>query len=55
MKTKKLFLIIALVVSCAVGKIAEKIMAEDAGDAPEQVDVDILFPEYLVNIGACAA
>lgn len=30
-------------------------MAEDAGDAPEQVDVDILFPEYLVNIGACAA
>ena len=33
----------------------EKIMAEDAGDAPEQVDVDILFPEYLVNIGACAA
>ena len=39
----------------AVGKIAEKIMAEDAGDAPEQVDVDILFPEYLVNIGACAA
>ena len=36
----------------AVGKIAEKIMAEDEGDAPEQVDVDILFPEYLVNIGA---
>ena len=29
-------------------------MAEDAGDAPEQVDVDILFPEYLVNIGACS-
>ena len=39
----------------AVGKIAEKIMAGDAGDAPEQVDVDILFSEYLVNIGACAA
>ena len=30
-------------------------MAEDAGDAPEQVDVDILFSEFLVNIGACAA
>ena len=39
----------------AVGKIAEEIVSEDAGDAPEQVDVDILFPEYLVNIGACAA
>ncbi len=25
-------------------------MAEDAGDAPEQVDVDILFSEYLVNM-----
>jgi len=33
----------------------EEVMVEDAGDAPEQVDVDILFPEYLVNIGACAA
>ena len=31
----------------AVGKIAEKIMAEDAGDAPEQVDVDILFSNIL--------
>ncbi len=31
----------------AVGKIAEKIMAEDAGDAPEQVDVDILFRNIL--------
>ena len=30
-------------------------ITEDVGDAPEQVDVDILFPEYLVNIGACAA
>ena len=39
----------------AVGQITEEIVAEDAGDAPEQVDVDILFPEYLVNIGACAA
>ena len=36
----------------AVGQITEEIVAEDA---PEQVDVDILFPEYLVNIGACAA
>ena len=32
-----------------------KIMAEDAGDAPEQVDVDILFPEDLVDVGTCAA
>lgn len=39
----------------AVGQITEEIVAEDVGDAPEQVDVDILFPEYLVNIGACAA
>ena len=39
----------------AVGKIAEKIMAEDAGDAPEQGDVDILFPEDLVDVGTCAA
>ena len=38
-----------------VGQITEEIVAEDVGDAPEQVDVDILFPEYLVNIGACAA
>ena len=38
-----------------VRQIAEEIVAEDVGDAPEQVDVDILFPEYLVNIGACAA
>ena len=38
-----------------VGQIAEEIVAEDVGDAPEQVDVNILFPEYLVNIGACAA
>ena len=30
-------------------------MTEDVGDAPEQVDVNILFLEYLVNIGACAA
>ena len=39
----------------AVGKIAEEIVAEDVGDAPEQVNVDILLPEYLVYIGACAA
>ena len=39
----------------AVGQITEEIVAEDVGDAPEQVDVDILFSEYLVNIGACAA
>ena len=32
-----------------VGQITEEIVAEDVGD------VDILFPEYLVNIGACAA
>ena len=38
-----------------VGQITEEIVAEDVGDAPEQVNVDILFPEYLVNIGACAA
>ena len=38
-----------------VRQIAEEIVAEDVGDAPEQVDVNILFPEYLVNIGACAA
>ena len=30
-------------------------MVEDAGDAPEQVDVDILFPEDLVDVGTCAA
>ena len=30
-------------------------MAEDVGDAPEQVDVDILFPENLVDVGTCAA
>ena len=39
----------------AVGKIAEEIVSEDAGDAPEQVDVDILFPEDLVDVGTCAA
>ena len=39
----------------AVRQITEKIVAEDVGDAPEQVDVNILFLEYLVNIGACAA
>ena len=38
-----------------VRQITEEIVAEDVGDAPEQVDVNILFPEYLVNIGACAA
>ena len=38
-----------------VRQITEKIVAEDIGDAPKQVDVNILFPEYLVNIGACAA
>lgn len=39
----------------AVGKVAEEIVIEDAGDAPEQVYVNILFMEYLVDIGACAA
>lgn len=39
----------------AVGKVAEEIVVEDAGDAPEQVDVNILFMKYLVDIGACAA
>lgn len=39
----------------AVGKVAEEIMVEDAGDAPEQVYVDVLFMEYLVDVGACAA
>jgi hypothetical protein len=33
----------------------EEVMVEDAGDAPEQVDVDILFPEDLVDVGTCAA
>ena len=39
----------------AVGQITEEIVAEDVGDAPEQVDVDILFPEDLVDVGTCAA
>ena len=39
----------------AVGQITEEIVAEDVGDAPEQVDVDILFPENLVDVGTCAA
>ena len=39
----------------AVGQITEEIVAEDEGDAPEQVDVDILFPEDLVDVGTCAA
>ena len=30
-------------------------MVEDAGDAPEQVDVYILFPEDLGDVGTCAA
>ena len=38
-----------------VGQITEEIVAEDVGDAPEQVDVDILFPEDLVDVGTCAA
>lgn len=33
----------------------EEVVVEDAGDAPEQVDVDILFPENLVDVGTCAA
>ena len=33
----------------------EEVVVEDAGDAPEQVDVDILFPEDLVDVGTCAA
>ena len=39
----------------AVGQITEEIVAEDVGDAPEQVDVDILFPEDLVDVATCAA
>ena len=39
----------------AVGEIVEEVVVEDAGDAPEQVDVDILFPEDLVDVGTCAA
>ena len=39
----------------AVGSIVEEVVVEDAGDAPEQVDVDILFPEDLVDVGTCAA
>ena len=31
----------------AVGKIVEEVVVEDAGDAPEQVDVDILFSNIL--------
>lgn len=39
----------------AGGKIAEEIMVEDTGDAPEQVDVYIFFLENLIDIGTCAA
>ena len=38
-----------------VRQIVEEVVVEDAGDAPEQVDVDILFPEDLVDVGTCAA
>ena len=33
----------------------EEVVVEDAGDAPEQVYVVILFPEDLVDVGTCAA
>lgn len=39
----------------AIGKVTEEIMTEDAGDAPQQVDVNILFAEYFVDIRAGAA
>ena len=29
----------------------EEVVVEDAGDAPKQVAVDILFPEDLVDVG----
>ena len=33
----------------------EEVAVEDAGYAPEQVDIDILSPEDLVDVGTCAA
>lgn len=39
----------------AVGKVAEEIMMQDAGNAPKQLYVNILFAEYFVDIGAGAA
>ena len=39
----------------AVGKVLEEVVPEDVGDTPKQMNVDILFLEYLIDVGTCTA
>lgn len=43
-----------LILPDRLGKVVEKIMPEDARYTPKQKDIDVLFPKYLVYIGAGA-
>ena len=39
----------------SVGEFVKEVVVEYAGDAPEQMNVNILFPEDFIDVGACAA
>lgn len=39
----------------AVGKVLEEVVPEDAGDTPEQMNVNIFFFEYFIDVGTCTA
>lgn len=41
-------------VPCLAGEVVEEVVAQYSGDSPQQLDIDVFFVEYAVNVAPVA-